>query len=158
MKIFNVFFILLISSTFLIGSTPKILTGVIVGVTDGDTVKLLTPHKDLFKIRLADIDAPEKKQAFGKKSKYFLSDLIYKKIVTVQVKTKDKWGRLIGTIYLNKQNINYAMVEAGLAWVYRRYSHDKHFLELEASAQYHKRGLWIDPNPIKPSLYRKGKR
>ena len=140
------------------GFTPKTISGKVVSVIDGDTVKVLTMQKDLYRIRLADIDAPEKRQAFGKKAKYFLSDMIASKIIEVKVKSKDRYGRFIGTIYYNDININFEMLKNGYAWVYRKYSRDIIALEYEKMARYKRLGLWSDPHALEPWKFRKLKR
>jgi endonuclease YncB( thermonuclease family) len=140
------------------GFAPKTISGKVISVIDGDTVKVLTMQKDLYRIRLADIDAPEKRQAFGKKSKYFLSDMIGSKIIEVKVKSKDRYGRLIGTIYYNDININFEMLKNGYAWVYRKYSRDIIALEYEKMARYKRLGLWSDPHAMEPWKFRKLKR
>jgi micrococcal nuclease len=134
------------------------LIGRVVGISDGDTITLLVDEKTQFKIRLADIDCPEKKQAFGQAAKKYLSDLIYGKTVSVQWKKKDRNNRIIGEIILGNQNINHQMVKAGYAWQYLKYSNDATLAQLEMNARKQKLGLWIDPNPIAPWLFRAAKR
>ena len=107
-----------------------------------------------YKIRLSDIDAPEKKQPYGKAAKWFLSDLIYKKIVTVQFTKKDRYKRIIGRVYLDNIDINKELVRSGYAWVYRRYSKNAALMHLEENARAKKIGLWKDDNPIYPSDFR----
>lgn len=80
----------------------KDLEGKIVGVSDGDTATMLVeaPNGKLnIKIRLAQIDAPEKAQPWGQKSKQALSDLIYGKTIRAEVETKDRYGRAVANLY-----------------------------------------------------------
>lgn len=149
-------FLILITSIF--SGTPEIISGKVVGVIDGDTIKVITLQKDLFKIRLAEIDAPEKKQAYGKKAKWYLSDLIYGKFVTVRITTKDHYGRYIGTVYLGNENINFKMVQNGYAWVYKRYMKTSSLIGWENVARANKLGLWKDNYAIAPWEFRKNKR
>ena len=85
---------------------------------------VLLPHEDQKKrkkqhrIRLLGIDAPESNQAFGQKSKQYLSSLIFNKNVSITYKEKDQYGRILGTIFYENENINLKMVQAGLAWHY----------------------------------------
>ncbi|MFW3346707.1 thermonuclease family protein, partial [Aliarcobacter butzleri] len=79
----------------------------------------LTDKKEKIKIRLNDIDEPESKQAFGNKSKENLKKYIYQKIVVVEYKNKDRYNRILGTIYLNNKDIYLQQVKDGYAWVYR---------------------------------------
>lgn len=132
------------------------LSGRVVGVTDGDTVTLLTEQKEQVKIRLNQIDAPEKSQAFGMKSKQSLSDLCFGKPATVESYAKDKYGRIIGELTCDEVNANEAQIELGLAWVYREYSSDEYLIELEAEAKAKSIGLWSDASPIPPWEFRHG--
>lgn len=101
-----------------LNSYAAMLSGKVIHISDGDTVHLLTPDKVTHKIRLNDIDAPESKQAFGNKSKENLKKYIYQKNVVVEYKNKDRYGRILGTIYLNNKDINLQQVKDGYAWVY----------------------------------------
>ena len=127
------------------------LSGKVVSVHDGDTITILT-EKEQIKIRLFGIDAPELKQAYGKKSKQFLSNLIAGQIVEVEKNGNDRYGRTIGTVSLNGEDINAQMVENGYAWAYRRFS--KKYAPQESEAKFEKRGLWSD-DPIPPWEWRK---
>lgn len=131
------------------------LIGKVVKVSDGDTVTILTSDKTQHKIRLNDIDAPEKKQAFGNKSKDNLAKYIAGKTVTVQYQKKDKYKRILGTIYYNNTDINLQQVKDGYAWVYKKYSNNSSYYEAEKLAKRNKKGLWVDNNPIEPWEFRK---
>ena len=134
------------------------LTGKVVRVTDGDTITVLCDQK-MVKIRLNEIDSPERGQPFGKAAKKFTSDLAFGKEVTVQTHGQDKYGRTIGNVILpNGNNLNRELVKAGLAWWYRKYSKDESIGELEKEAREKKLGLWADKNPIPPWDWRKGVR
>lgn len=137
------------------------IEGLVIGVTDGDTITILDSEKQPHKIRLAGIDAPEKKQAFGKASKKHLSALVYKEYVNVVYKKKDRWGRLIGKVLLNGVDVNLEQIKSGLAWWFERYkkeqSHDDqlYYYYAQVSAMDAKKGLWADKSPIAPWDYRK---
>jgi len=136
----------------------KSFSGEVVGITDGDTIKVMYQGKAQ-KIRLAGIDCPERKQAFGTKAKKFASEKAFKKKVTVEVTGTDRYGRIIGVIILpNGQNLNHELVKAGLAWHYKRYSKDQTLADLEEKAREAKRGLWLHSKPIPPWDFRKTKR
>lgn len=132
--------------------------GKVVKVSDGDTVTILTSDKTQHKIRLNDIDAPEKKQAFGNKSKDNLAKYIAGKTVTVQYQKKDKYKRILGTIYYNNKDINLQQVKDGYAWVYKKYSNNQTYYKEETKAKESKKGLWIEKNRIAPWEFRKQKR
>lgn len=132
------------------------LSGRVVGVADGDTVTLLTEKKEQVKIRLNAIDAPEKKQAFGMRSKQALSDLCFDKPATVESSGKDKYGRTIGVLTCDGVDANAAQIKAGMAWVYRQYNHDEHLIALEDEAKANSNGLWSDADPVPPWDFRHG--
>lgn len=133
------------------------LKGKIVRVSDGDTVVLLDSNNKQHKIRLDGIDAPEKGQAYGNKSKEYLSSLIAGKTVIVEYEKKDMYKRILGTIYYKGKNINEEMVRSGYAWIYY-YNKSKHMQELQDEARENKLGLWNDKDPINPYYYRKSKK
>ena len=135
------------------------LTGKVVSIADGDTITILTDNKQT-RIRLAEIDTPEKNQPYGKKAKKALSDFIFGKTVRIEVETIDRYGRTVGTIFLNDLNINKEMVKAGHAWVYVQYARDKTLFDLEKNARENQSGLWALPEGerIAPWQWRRGKR
>ncbi len=138
-------FILIIQSIITLlsfSAYAKEWKGHIVGVSDGDTATLLTPEKQQMKVRLAEIDAPEKNQPFGMKSKQMLSDIIYNKDVLVIEMDTDRYGRLVGRIYLGSTDVNLEMVKHGGAWAYRQYLKDQAILQAEEQAKASKLGLW----------------
>lgn len=128
----------------------------VVAILDGDTFNCLTAENKQIKVRLKEIDAPEKKQDFGQASKQALSSLIYSQQVTVKAKATDKYGRYLGEVFVNDKNVNKLMVYNGFAWAYREYLDDQDYLRLQELAKQQKLGLWQQPNPIYPSDFRHG--
>ena len=106
------------------------------------------------KIRLYGIDAPESHQAFGQKSKHHLSSLVFGKDVRVAYKSRDKYGRILGTVYVDGKDVNLEMIRAGLAWHYKRFDSTPAYAAAESEARQNRRGLWSDPNPIPPEQFR----
>ena len=130
-------------------------SGRVVGVSDGDTIKVLHSGK-AEKIRLSGIDCPEKRQAYGNKAKQFTSEMVFGKTVTIQDHGVDKYGRTLGDVILpDGLSLNRELIKAGLAWWYRKYSKDQSLGTLEEEARTAKRGLWADPEPVPPWCYRK---
>ena len=130
----------------------------VIGITDGDTIKVLTSTKEQVKIRIYGIDAPEKKQAFGSKAKDFLSSLIFGCAVTVQPNGKDIYGRTIAKIYHADRDVGLAMIECGYAWWYQQYAKkDVDYKQAQQKAKAQQLGLWADPNPVDPAKFRKYK-
>lgn len=130
------------------------LEGRIVGVSDGDTVKLLDAAHQLYKIRLNKIDAPEKSQAYGQKSKASLSELVFDRDVRVEVTDLDRYGRTVGILFIGEQEINLEQVRRGMAWVYRKYTSDPRYIEAEQAARTQAKGLWADAQPTPPWVFR----
>lgn len=130
-------------------------TGNVVGVSDGDTITVLVNEREQVKVRLAEIDAPEKAQAFGNRSKQALSALVFGKAVLVVDQGQDRYRRTIGRVYHDNLDISAEQVKQGMAWVYRKYSKDKTLLVFENEAKAAKRGLWVDAEPTAPWDWRK---
>lgn len=95
------------------------------GVADGDTVTVLDADKVQHKIRLSGIDAPEKKQPFGQRSKESLSDLVFNKNVMVDTNKKDRYGREVGKVLVNGMDANLEQVTRGFAWHYKAYEREQ---------------------------------
>lgn len=130
-------------------------TAKVIGVSDGDTITVLHDAKPE-KIRLAEIDCPEKSQAFGAAAKHRTSELAFGKIVSVDVIGHDRYKRSVAEVELpDGRNLNRELVDQGLAWCYRKYSNNADLISLEASARDNHRGLWSAPNPVPPWTFRK---
>lgn len=142
MRIFLLAFLLVV---FLAPSTlafAEIIQGRVVAVADGDTITMLTKEKQQIKIRLTEIDAPEKKQPYGQKSKQALSDLVFSKDIRVDSKGKDRYGRTLGRIFVDDKDVNLYMVANGYAWAYTKYLTDPTIKDAENSARNNSLGLW----------------
>jgi endonuclease YncB( thermonuclease family) len=145
-------------------ANAEIINGRVVGVADGDTVTVLDAQRVQHKIRLSGIDAPEKSQPFGNRSKQSLSDLAFDKTVVVETDKRDRYGREVGKVLVSGQDVNLIQVERGMAWHYKAYAseqsaNDQRLYEAaETAAKSAKRGLWRDPEPIAPWEFRKAKR
>jgi len=141
----------------------EILTGKVVGIADGDTITILDQSNNQHKIRLAGIDAPEKKQPFGNNSKKMLSDLVFGKTVNVEWDKRDRYGRLVGKVIIDGVNANLEQIKYGLAWFYRKYQNELTledrlaYLHAEEIAKENKLGLWVYPIPEAPWEFRKTK-
>ena len=128
--------------------------GKVVSIHDGDTITVLQ-NKQKIKVRLFGIDAPEKKQDYGQRSKQFLASLIAGQIVEVEPKGKDRYKRTLGVIHFKGQDINAQMVLNGYAWAYVKYS--RMYVDHEKLARENKRGLWQSNDPTPPWQWRKGR-
>jgi endonuclease YncB( thermonuclease family) len=121
---------------------------------DGDTVKI-DDHGKAYKLRITDIDAPERTQTYGLKSRRALMQLCKSAKVQVQLLGVDKYQRKLGKLECNHQDVSFYMLENGHAWFYEQYSSDSALELAELEARNHKRGLWQSRNPTPPWVWRK---
>lgn len=137
-------------------ATPsKSFSGEVVGVMDGDTIEVMRGGGAV-RIRLADIDCPEKGQPFGHRAKEFTSSLAFRKTVTVKARAIDRYGRTVADVFLPAGVfLNAEILRAGLAWWYRDYSKDERLGAIEAEARAARRGLWSEADPVPPWVFRR---
>lgn len=148
------------------------LHGKVVGVSDGDTITVLAEGNKPEKIRLMGIDAPEKRQPYGEKSKLNLSRLVFGKIVEVNWSHKDRYGRIIGKVLFPQGNCSskcptldagLSQIEAGFAWHYKQYQSEQTandrivYSNAERKARQERVGLWTEVNPTPPWSYRRNR-
>lgn len=133
-----------------------VVSGKVVRVADGDTITVLDAQMQQHKIRLAGIDAPERRQAFGQRSREFLASLVAAQQVEVETEKTDKYGRSVGKVLLQGRDVNLAVVAAGLAWHYKEYESEQSpadrllYSNAEQEARDLRKGLWVDPAPEAP--------
>lgn len=147
----------------LVGAEPTQFQGRVVGISDGDTIRVLQqegPRKAEVKIRLHGIDSPEKGQPFGSTAKQTTSDLVFDQVVTVIVMDTDRYGRTVAEVlYDGGKSLNRKLVSEGMAWWFRRYApDDQELAALEKQAREERRGLWRDKNPTPPWEWRAAER
>lgn len=141
-------------------SVANTLHGRVVGVSDGDTVTVLDANNKQHKIRLSGIDAPEKAQAYGQKSKESLSEMVFGKPVDVEWSKQDRYGRTVGKIVLGGVDICLEQVKRSMAWHYKQYQKDQPaqdrvtYAEFENLARNNGIGLWQDASPVEPAAFR----
>lgn len=148
--------VLILSFLMMMMSFAMNIKGKVIKIADGDTITIQTLNNERIKVRLYGIDAPEKKQDYGIKSLDVLKELSYGKTVDVEVKEKDRYGRTVGIVFLNGEEINLKMIETGNAWHYKKYAKEKaNYSNAEAEARKSKLGLWNSDKQISPWEYRK---
>jgi hypothetical protein len=125
-----------------------------VGIADGDTIWVSHGGREA-EVRLHGIDCPERDQPFGREAKRFTSDLVRGERVTVRVRDHDDYGRVVGRVFVAGRDVSLALVRAGFAWHYRRYSDDAELAAAERGARAAGRGLWSRPDPIPPWEFRR---
>lgn len=136
------------------------LRGRVVGVVDGDTITVLDDEKVQHRIRLAGIDAPELKQAFGQASRKHLALLVVGKPVKVEWYKRDRYRRIVGKVLQSGNDMCLAQVEAGMAWWFKRYANEqpeqdrKRYADAEQEARAERVGLWQEARPVAPWLWR----
>ncbi len=128
----------------------------VISITDGDTFKGLTKEEKIeIKYRIYGIDAPEKSQDFGIKSKDYLSDLIAGETVGIITDSQDRYGRYIVWVYTpDGKDVSAEMIKAGMAWHYKEYDETELYKKLEIKARKKKAGLWVDKEPVAPWQFR----
>jgi micrococcal nuclease len=131
-------------------------SGSVVGVLDGDTIEVLHNNR-AERLRLNGIDCPKKGQAYGKQAKQAASELVFDKQVTLKTHGLDKYGRTIADVLLpDGSNVNQQLVKEGWCWWFRKFvPKDQKLKQFEQEAKDAKKGLWADPNPVPPWLYRR---
>lgn len=133
-------------------------SGKVVGVSDGDTIKVMRDGRAV-KVRLHGVDTPETGQPFGKAAKRVTSLLVYGKVVRVVPVDRDRYGRVVARVALGRGKwLDHALLRAGVAWHYRRYSKDPVLARLEREARQVRRGLWADASPQAPWAWREQRR
>jgi endonuclease YncB( thermonuclease family) len=146
--------------TIAISGHADTLTGTVIHVADGDTITVMDSGHDKHIIRLAGIDAPEKGQPFGQVSKRNLTDQVIEKTVDVEWTKKDRYGRTVGKVLLDGQDINLEQIRRGMAWHYKQYQREQSpsdrdgYAKAEDRARSDHVGLWVDPRPQAPWEFR----
>ena len=141
-----------------------VVEGRVVGVSDGDTITVLDDAKTQRKVRFAGIDAPERGQAFGERSKQSLSALVFQKRVEARCHKKDRYGREVCAVFVSLRDVGLEQIRLGMAWHYKEYQHEQTthdrlvYRDEEESAKARRVGLWKDANPVPPWEWRKSDR
>ena len=132
-----------------------ILMCLVIGVADGDTLTVLCNGSKQVKIRLSEIDAPEKRQPFGNRSMQSLSGMCLQKKAKIKPQTIDRYGRTVARVICDGVDANEEQIKRGMAWVYDKYVRDQSLYSIQDKARASKTGLWADNKPIKPWEYRR---
>lgn len=140
-----------------------VLTGQVVGISDGDTLKVIDANHQVHTIRLIGIDAPEKAQPFGQRAKQSLSALVYQQQVQVEWDKQDRYGRIVGQVRTRAGlDVSLEQLQRGMAWHYKQYIKEQSppdriaYAQAEDAARAQRLGLWQEPSPTPPWLWRQG--
>jgi endonuclease YncB( thermonuclease family) len=128
----------------------------VVRIVDGDSLIVLAQRQQI-RVRLKEIDAPELKQPFGKRSRQSLAQICDKKSARVTWNEKDRNGRTLGRVWCGGIDANAEQVRRGMAWVFDRYVKDRSLYSLQDAARSARRGLWADAAPVPPWEWRAAK-
>lgn len=131
------------------------IAGTVSYVSDGDTFHFISEDGEKIKVRVADIDCPERTQEFGLEAKEFTLLEIADKQVMLVVKDTDRYGRKVSFVKYEGKDLSEQLLINGLAWHYKKYSTLQALSELEAAARASKAGLWHSATPVPPWEYRK---
>ena len=147
-------FITTLATAWLLACSLPAFTLEITYFYDGDTVKIQDGMRD-YKLRLTDIDAPERNQNYGKKSRRALMQFCKDSSVNIYLSGMDKYHRNLGKLHCNNADASMFMVKSGHAWFNRRYSMDYTLDLAEQEARKNKRGLWQNQHSTPPWIWRK---
>ena len=140
----------------------EVLICLVVAIADGDTLTARCGEPGAYeqvKVRISGIDAPEKAQAFGQRSKQALSDLCFRETATIRANARDKYRRTLADVECQGKDVATSQVHAGMAWVFDKYSEGyEHLYPLQSGAKADRRGLWSGPDPVAPWDWRKQRR
>jgi endonuclease YncB( thermonuclease family) len=135
-------------------------TGRVVAISDGDTLTVLDADRREHRVRLAGIDAPERRQAWGDRARQFLGERVFQRTVRIEVSKRDRYGREVGKVLLDGNDINLELLRVGLAWHYRAYGQEQppeeraRYAATEQQARERRQGLWSDIAPVPPWEFR----
>jgi endonuclease YncB( thermonuclease family) len=129
----------------------------------GPSITVLDDTKTQHKIRFAGIDAPEKGQPYGERSKQSLSGLVLQKRVELRCHKKDRYDREVCVVYENLRDVGLEQLRSGMAWHYKEYQHEQSthdrlvYRDEEESAKARRVGLWKDAAPVPPWEWRRAR-
>ncbi len=156
-RVIALFFFVFLSLT----ASADTLTSKVVKITDGDTLYVLDANYKEHKIRLAGIDAPERKQAYGLAFRKYLASIVAGKQVSIEYQKRDRYGRILGKVLLDGIDVCLEQVKVGFAWHYKKYQHEQSaedrelYADAKNKARNERLGLWRENNPMPPWEYRR---
>ncbi|MCK6423937.1 MAG: thermonuclease family protein [Burkholderiaceae bacterium] len=140
---------------------PWQIEGEVVRVADGDTLTLRDAQQQLHRIRLAGIDAPERRQAWGPQAREALTRAARRQPVRAACHKHDRYGRAVCTLHRDGHDLGLNLLRAGLAWHYLAYRHEQSadeaaaYAQAEAQARRSAQGLWADDEVVAPWDWRR---
>jgi endonuclease YncB( thermonuclease family) len=147
-------------------SSVVVLTCLIVGVVDGDTLTARceatgTAAPQTMTVRVAEIDAPERGQPFSTRAREHLAQLCHGQPAKVRPVPgddgKDRYGRTVAHVQCNHLDAGAAQVKEGMAWAFQRYVKDEALRTSQKNARLQLRGLWAEKDPVPPWEWRRAR-
>lgn len=134
----------------------------VVAIADGDTLTARCGAPGAYRqvhVRIAAIDAPERRQAYGQRSRQSLAQLCFRQTAAITPVDEDRYGRTVAQVTCQGRDVSAAQVRAGMAWAYTSYAGRYPRLAsevetLERQARASRQGLWAQPRPQPPWQYR----
>lgn len=141
------------------GWTQTYIEGKVIRVADGDTFTIIDRYNKKTKVRFFGIDCPEVGQDYYRTAKNFTALHTLDKIIRIEVKNKDRYGRVVGIVRSEKYtDFSLMLLQAGLAWNYPQYSKSDIYQEAEMQARKDKVNIWSLKAPVAPWEFRKLKK
>lgn len=115
-------------------------------------------------VRIAGIDAPERTQPYANVSRRAMREAIEGREVRVDPVKIDRYGRVVGHVFVDGNDIGISQLQAGLAWHFARYDADLapaqrlSYARAQADAKARGVGLWKQPAPLAPWRFRQQQR
>lgn len=147
-----VFFAVLVIAAVDLGAAT--FTGWGYKIQDGDSILIAIKGKKSIPVELGGIDCPELEQDFGKEASDFTKSFVYRKKVAVEIKTYNADGVIVARASVDGKDLSLALIEAGLAWYYKKYDSDRMLSKAQKKAKKAKKGLWSLPKPTPPWTFR----
>lgn len=155
-----------------LGRAAPVQECLVVGIADGDTLTARCGAPGQYqqtRVRLAGIDAPEKRQPYGQRARQTPAGLAFQRMARLECFDSDRYGRSICTVWAMQDtgqqiDVGQAQIEQGMAWWYRAYANvqpaaqRRQYEAAELAARTSRVGLWRDPQPVPPWDWRRSEK
>ena len=144
--------------TLAIGTFALMIAGAsaerVMRVKDGDSIVVMSAGREV-NVRIADMDAPELDQPYGREAKDALVSLVGGREVRLELVGGDVYRRIVANVFVGDRDVAAELVGRGFAWVRRAYAPAARLIKLEDDARAARRGLWAQSDPVPPWIWRK---
>ena len=119
------------------------IPGTVIAVSDGDTVRIrLDGTRQIIRVRLEGIDAPETGEPFSAQARNAARVLLFDKSVQVKGTDVDNYNRLVARVLVGGKDASLELLQAGLACHFTRFEHDAALARAQLDARTSGRGFW----------------